>query len=105
REVKVWDLATGREIQAFSLGGEPADEVRVAVSPDGQRLASITGDHTIQVWDLTAPKQMFALKGHTEGTLRLVFSPDSKRLASSSDDNTVRVWDLSDGHEIHHFEG
>ena len=50
--VKVWDLATTREVQSFSLGEK--DPVDVAFSPEGTRLASVTGNRPGQLleWDL-----------------------------------------------------
>jgi WD40 repeat protein len=50
--LRVWDLETGRALR--TLEGH-ADSVRgVAVTADGRRAASASGDHTLKVWDLAS---------------------------------------------------
>ncbi|UKZ72431.1 hypothetical protein TrVFT333_000060 [Trichoderma virens FT-333] len=77
----------------------------VAFSPNGQRLASGSRDHTIRVWDASSGACLRTLEGHSGWVSSVVFSPDGQRLASGSHDNTVRVWDANSGACLQTLEG
>jgi WD40 repeat protein len=51
--VRVWELASGREVRRFH--GHRAGIQTVAVFPDGRRIASASLDATAMVWDLANP--------------------------------------------------
>jgi WD40 repeat protein/tRNA A-37 threonylcarbamoyl transferase component Bud32 len=70
---------------------------RIAVSPDGTRIAAALGDRTARVWEAATGRVLDVLRGHSDLVKDVAFSPDGQRLASSSYDNTVRLWQLGTG--------
>ena len=77
----------------LNLQGHTHKVYSVALSADGQRLASASYDKMVKVWDATSGQEMFTLKGHTSDVRSVAFSPDGQRLASASHDKMVKVWD------------
>ncbi|MFI5460516.1 MAG: protein kinase [Isosphaerales bacterium] len=101
--LKIWDIATGREIAATRLTGVLIQVARF--SADGKRLAIggllgqlLTGE--VRILDAEDAREIWSLKGHTLLVDDAVFSPNGLRLATASGDETVRIWDLGTGQEI-----
>ena len=81
----------------LTLSGHTAPVRAIAMSRDGQTLASGGDDKTIEVWNLKTGENIRTLNGHTEKVTSLAITPDGKTLASSSDDNTIKLWNLQNG--------
>jgi WD40 repeat protein/tRNA A-37 threonylcarbamoyl transferase component Bud32 len=81
------------KLTELSTGGHMAS--RVAVSPDGRRIASGMSDRTVRLWDAETGQVIDVLRGHSDVTRAVAFSPDGNELASASYDKTIRIWDLS----------
>jgi WD40 repeat protein len=69
----------------------------VAVSPDGNLLASAATDQTIKIWDLKTGLEKLTLKGHAGHAIALAFAPDNKTLFSSGTDRNIYKWDVTTG--------
>jgi WD40 repeat protein len=75
----------------------------LAFSRDGKRLASVSWDRTIKVWDSATWKLLHNLPDPTGGALCVAFS-HGHRLVWGSTDGTVKVWD-GPGTETHVLRG
>jgi WD40 repeat protein/tRNA A-37 threonylcarbamoyl transferase component Bud32 len=92
-EFHVWDTETGRMVKKLSLRAKPDS---IALSPDGGILTAGLGE-TVELWDLTAGRQLSTCVGHRGPTLELAFSPDGQTLATANEDNTVGLWYVPSG--------
>jgi WD40 repeat protein len=77
----------------------------IAVSPDGQILATASADKTVRLWNFATRKQLRRLSGHTALVRAVAFSRDGKTLASASFDKTVRLWDVATGKQLRRLSG
>lgn len=83
----------------------------LAFSPDGSKLATISGDKVIGIWDARVYHPIRSVRGqliqkfqgHTMGIFSCQFSPDGKSLVTASWDKTIRIWDIDD-HIVFHYD-
>ena len=101
--VKVWNSATGQEMQTFK-GHANAVEC-VGFSPDGTRVVSGSTDSTLRLWDRTTGQVTWILEGHSGAVRSVGFSPDGKTIVSGSSDKTVKFWDAATGKETRTLKG
>lgn len=81
------------------LPGHQQAIVCVTFSPDGNLLATGSGDATIKIWDPKSQLPKATLKGHRSWVLFCSFSPDANRLASGSKDAEILIWDPKKGEQ------
>ena len=92
RGLEVVELTTGRA--PFFVPGYEADDLIVAIAPDGKVLASGGEDRVVTLWEVGTWRRLGALRGHLSKIWQMAFSPDSRILASH-DEESVRFWDVA----------
>ena len=103
--VRLWDLAIGQEIRAFT--GHTNTVTAVAFSPDGKQIISASADATIRVWDMQSGNAERVLS-HTAQVLSIAVTDDL--LAASDYDfetstSHLILWNWRTGEQVRHFEG
>lgn len=83
-----------------TLSGHLDSVLCVSFSPNGERLASGSGDATVRFWDIYTQTPLCTASGHTNWVLCLSWSPDSCRLASACKNGEIRIWDPKTGQQI-----
>jgi WD40 repeat protein/serine/threonine protein kinase/DNA-directed RNA polymerase specialized sigma24 family protein len=94
RTVKIWDVASGRELRTIR---DHQDRVYcVAYSPDGSIAASADLGGQILIWESESGRVVQRIKGKAS-VLSIAFHPTGRRLAAAADTQTVKIWDCSSG--------
>ena len=104
RQVKIWDVASGKEIASLPVEHTNGIGYGVAFSPDGARLA-VANQLSVELWDVRTKEKLSKIIGHSDLINRVRFSPDSARLATSSRDGTIKLWNAKSGQELATLKG
>jgi WD40 repeat protein len=68
----------------------------VALTPDGKRAISGSGDKTVRVWDLETGQCLHTLEGHSGRVGLVAVASDGQRVVTCDGDR-VRLWDVGSG--------
>jgi WD40 repeat protein/tRNA A-37 threonylcarbamoyl transferase component Bud32 len=117
--VKVWDVATAKELVSFKAAGEKkggnsppqawyeesGSLKALAFSPDG-RLLAVSRGSTITLREASTGKVRVTIQGYGHRFDSLAFSPDGRRLASGGGAGALgraggfKLWDTTTGLEV-----
>ena len=110
------DLEPGRHIRVpvnlppvdkpvAGVTDSPAPLLWAAFSPDGERCATASEDHSVVIWDFTVGQPVQSFLAHVGAVNSVVFSPDGERLLTGSADGTAILWAARTGKIIRRFRG
>jgi WD40 repeat protein len=103
KTVRIWDVATGRELYQFVV--DEYQSILASFSPNDKLSLVQGGLHSknINIWDLNAEKHLYKLAGHwfndfDYGMERAYFSHDSKKILTIIRPiMSARIWDMENG--------
>jgi WD40 repeat protein len=85
--VRVWSTDNAGEIATFE--GTP-----LAHTIDEGRIATVTKNLTVDVWETETGRPLAILAGHTDPVTGAAFSSDGSRIVTCSLDHTARIWNI-----------
>jgi WD40 repeat protein len=106
--IRLWDVATRKEVRSFVGKKELPLSPRfgtiaqaIAFTPDGKSLVSLGGheDDRLRVWDVETGKEQRLIRGQRGDGGALALSPDGRIAAVGGRNSSVRLWDLATGKE------
>lgn len=101
KELKLWDIATGKAVKTYAGTSGHTDLVlTTAISPDGRIIASGSKDNSIKLWDMPVSGEFRNYAGATAANMSQAITPDGGKLATGQVDGMIRIWNTSDGKQI-----
>jgi WD40 repeat protein len=88
---RLCDAESGAVMRSFDSAGNSMSAA--SISPDGRRLAAVSGTGALLLWDFASSRQLIELPGPGAGARSTFFSRDGAMLVCSSWNGTVRVWE------------
>lgn len=106
RTLKLWDLASGREIRSFT--GHTVPVTGAAFSPDGRRIVSgaglFSGPGELKLWDADSGRLLHSFEGPRLPVTAIALSPDGRTVLSLHGDPLRRseaaLWEVETGRRI-----
>jgi WD40 repeat protein len=96
-QIKIYDKNDGSLFR--TLTGHSGFFLDLALTNNGQLLASSSNDHKIWIWNLTTNTIKFTLTGHYNPVYGLKMISD-EILASGSTDKSIILWNITNGNQI-----
>ena len=94
------------------LTGHKSQINRVAFTPDGQTLVTVSDDKTVRLWEPAMVRSRAILRGHQAPVTALAVAPDGRAFATAEGDwqqarvpAEIKLWDTSTGSCIASWQG
>jgi WD40 repeat protein len=92
RDIGLWDLESAR--RRLTLHGHRETVRCLAVSPDGQTLASGSDDWSVKLWNVATGHERASLNWRIGAVTAVAFAPDGMTAAAGSERGSIFIWDV-----------
>ena len=100
--VRLWDAATGKQLNAWNVGTANYPVNSLAFSPDGKTLA-LGGSAGVTLWEMPEGRESQSMP--VEHPNNVAFSPDGGTLAFTEFAHvSVKLWDIANRRYLRSFE-
>ncbi len=99
--LRVWDLATSKEVRHFSPG---VWAWGLSLSRDGKHVLASHSDRSVRLYELATGKELVKLVRHTGEVWGAGLSPDGKVAVTGGFDRALHAWDARTGKHLRAFE-
>ncbi|MGZ3621838.1 MAG: WD40 repeat domain-containing protein [Ktedonobacteraceae bacterium] len=89
----------------FSYKGHSGRVNGLIWSPNGQRIASVSNDKSLQVWDATTGKIFIIYRNTSAGINGVTWSPNGRFIAACGNDKMVQAWDAITRNNVFTYRG
>ncbi|WP_335016982.1 WD40 repeat domain-containing protein [Nostoc sp.] len=89
RVIHLFSSTTGQLLRTLSGHSERVNSV--AISSDGQMLASGSDDKTIKLWSIATGKEIYSLS-HFNSVKSVAFTPNGDGLAAGDNSGNIKIW-------------
>ncbi len=94
KNIFLWSVPKGKKLA--TLKGHSDTVFDLAISPDGEKLASASADKTVRFWSLSSKMEIAVYEWEVGELRNVAFSCDGMTAAVSSDSGKIVVWDVVD---------
>ncbi|XP_041980509.1 WD repeat-containing protein 61-like [Aricia agestis] len=98
-KVKVWHFEKNKLNLLHALEGHCMAVVSLAISPDGQKLASTSLDSTLIIWEVLSGRKVHEIKTGATDVWKVAFSPGGFHVVTGGHTGKLYVYDIVDNVE------
>ncbi|MDP1678667.1 MAG: TIR domain-containing protein [Candidatus Nitrotoga sp.] len=99
----IGDISINSINKIQSVQGNKDRGVGVALSPDGEIIATSLDDNSVVLWNVESGQPLKVFKEHTGFVYGLAFNHKGNLLATASDDKTIKIWSINSDKSYKNF--
>jgi WD40 repeat protein len=103
KEVKIWEVSNGKEIENFRVSETNNLGTNISFSPDLKYVVLnniLANPNEVKICEVSSGKEVIVIKGQKSSIILLCFSPDGKYLALGGGwDKTIKILEVASGNE------